>query len=56
MDVLPLPIHKTNANAKVIVVFTEEVREEEENKGWLALSESAFEFWNNEEDAYYDHL
>lgn len=29
---------------------------EEENKGWLALSKSAFEFWNNEGDAYYDHL
>jgi len=25
-----------------------------EDYGWLKLAESAFEFWNNEEDAIYD--
>ncbi|MEM7111935.1 MAG: hypothetical protein AAF614_05845 [Chloroflexota bacterium] len=23
---------------------------------WLTLAESSFEFWNNDEDAYYDNL
>ena len=27
-----------------------------EDYGWLRLAESAFEFWNNEEDAIYDRL
>jgi len=27
-----------------------------EDYGWLKLAESAFEFWDNEEDAVYDQL
>lgn len=27
-----------------------------ENNGWLALAESAFEFWDNEQDAIFDNL
>ncbi|MBE9592674.1 MAG: hypothetical protein IMF19_04270, partial [Proteobacteria bacterium] len=45
------PVNKTT---KVIVLLKEEVNAE--NKDWLKLSESAFEFWDNEEDAYYDNL
>jgi len=30
--------------------------EHDENKDWLKLSERAFEFWDNEEDAYYDDI
>jgi len=48
-----VPVHKT---MKVIVVFKEEFNEGYENKNWLKLSESAFEFWDGEEDAYYDDL
>ncbi|CAD6495014.1 MAG: hypothetical protein EMLJLAPB_01100 [Candidatus Argoarchaeum ethanivorans] len=48
-----VPAHKT---MKVIVVFNEESDDGYENKNWLKLSESAFEFWDNEEDAYYDDL
>jgi hypothetical protein len=39
---------------KVIVLFKEDVNAE--NMDWLKLSETAFEFWDNEEDAYYDDL
>jgi len=46
-----VPVHKTT---KVIVLFKEDVNDE--NKDWLKLSETAFEFWDNEEDAYYDEL
>jgi len=46
---------QTHKTMKVIVVFLEELKEEE-NRGWLTLAESAFEFWDNEEDAYYDNL
>ena len=48
-----VPVHKTT---RVIVVFNEESNDGYENKNWLKLSESAFEFWDNEEDAYYDDL
>jgi len=48
-----VPVHKT---MKVIVVFEEEFNEGYENKDWLKLSERAFDFWDNEEDAYYDDL
>ena len=48
-----VPVHKT---MKVIVVFNEEPDDSYENKNWLKLSESAFKFWDNEEDAYYDDL
>ena len=41
---------------KVIVVFKEEFNEGHDDRNWLKLSESAFEFWDNEEDAYYDDL
>ena len=41
---------------EVIVVFKEEFNEGYANKDWLKLSETAFEFWDNEEDAYYDDL
>lgn len=44
-----VPVHKATS---VIVVFEEGYG----NKDWLKLSESAFEFWDNEEDAYYDDL
>jgi hypothetical protein len=27
-----------------------------ELEGWLALAESSFDFWDNEEDAVYDNL
>jgi len=27
-----------------------------EDYGWLKIAESAFEFWDNEEDAIYDQL
>lgn len=47
------PVHTTT---KVIVVFKEEFNGGYENKNWLKLSESAFGFWDNEEDAYYDDL
>ena len=47
------PVHKT---MKVIVVFKEEFNEGYANKDWLKLSETAFEFWDNEEDSYYDNL
>jgi hypothetical protein len=45
------PVNKTT---KVIVLFKEELNAE--NMDWLKLSESAFVFWDNEEDAYYDNL
>jgi hypothetical protein len=48
-----VPVHRT---MKVIVVFKEDINEGYGNKDWLRLSESAFEFWDNEEDAYYDDL
>lgn len=48
-----VPVHKT---AKVIVLFKDGFNEGYENKDWLKLSESAFEFCDNEEDAYYDDL
>lgn len=48
-----VPVHKP---MKVIVLFKEEFNEGYENKDWLKLSESAFKFWDNEEDAYYDNL
>ena len=31
-------------------------RAEQETLGWLALSESAFSFWENEEDAVWDEV
>ena len=46
-----VPVHKTT---NVIVLFKEEFNDE--NKDWLKLSASAFEFWDNGEDAYYDDL
>ena len=48
-----VPFHKT---MKVIVVFTEEIEENNETRNWLKLAESAFDFWDNEEDEYYDKL
>lgn len=36
------------------VKFKEELNAE--NRDWLKLSETAFVFWDNEEDAYYDDL
>jgi predicted DNA-binding antitoxin AbrB/MazE fold protein len=48
-----VPVHKT---MKVIAVFKEEFNEGYANKDWLKLSETAFEFWDNEEGAYYDDL
>jgi hypothetical protein len=45
------PVNKTT---KVIVLFKEELNAE--NMDWLKLSETAFVFWDNEEDAYYDEL
>ena len=45
------PVNKTT---KVIVLFKEELNAE--NMDWLKLSETAFVFWDNEEDAYYDNL
>jgi len=45
------PVNKTT---KVIVLFKEELNAE--NRDWLKLSETAFVFWDNEEDAYYDDL
>ena len=45
------PVNKTT---KVIVLFKEEWNAE--NMDWLKLSESAFVFWDNEEDAYYNDL
>jgi hypothetical protein len=45
------PVNKTT---KVIVLFKEELNAEDMD--WLKLSESAFVFWDNEEDAYYDDL
>lgn len=27
-----------------------------DNNGWLALAESAFDFWDNEQDAIFDNL
>lgn len=45
------PVNKTT---KVIVLFKEELNAE--NRDWLKLSETAFVFWDNEEDAYYDEL
>ena len=32
------------------------LRPDMEELAWLKLSESAFEFWDNEEDAIYDQL
>ena len=46
-----VPVRKAT---NVIVLFKEEFNDK--NKDWLKLSESAFEFWDNEEDAYYDEL
>lgn len=46
-----VPVHKTT---KVIVLFKEGFNGGSENKDWLKLSESAFEFWDNEEGVYYD--
>ncbi|NQE04997.1 hypothetical protein C5S32_03905 [ANME-1 cluster archaeon GoMg1] len=46
-----VPVRKAT---NVIVLFKEELNDK--NKDWLKLSESAFEFWDNEEDAYYDEL
>ena len=46
-----VPVRKAT---NVIVLFKEEFNDK--NKGWLKLSESAFKFWDNEEDAYYDEL
>jgi len=46
-----IPVRKTT---KVIVLFKEEFNDE--NKDLLKLSESAFEFWDNEEDTFYDDL
>jgi len=48
-----VPVHRT---MKVIVVFEEEFNEGYGTKDWLKLSESAFDFWDNEEDANYDDL
>ena len=48
-----VPVHKAT---NVIVVFKEEFKDGYGNKDWLRLSESAFEFWDNEEDVYYDDL
>ena len=48
-----VPVHRT---MKVIVVFEEEFNEGYGTKDWLKLSESAFDFWDNEEDSYYDDL
>ena len=48
-----VPVHKT---MKAIVIFKEEFNEDYANKDWLKLSETAFESWDNEEDAYYNDL
>jgi hypothetical protein len=48
-----VPVHKP---MKVFVLFREDFYESYENKDWLKLSETAFKFWDNEEDAYYDDL
>jgi predicted DNA-binding antitoxin AbrB/MazE fold protein len=48
-----VPVHKP---MKVFVLFREDFYESHENKDWLKLSETAFKFWDNEEDAYYDDL
>ena len=42
---------------KIYRVFSEEeLRSLSEDLGWLQAAESAFNFWNNEEDAVYDGL
>ena len=48
-----VPVHKT---MKAIVIFKEGFDEGYANKDWLKLPETAFEFWDNENDAYYDDL
>ncbi|MEA3283127.1 MAG: hypothetical protein U9Q68_11370 [Euryarchaeota archaeon] len=47
------PVHST---MNVIVIFKEDINEGYGTKDWLGLSGRAFEFWDNEEDAYYDDL
>ena len=42
---------------KVYRVFSEEeLRSLTDNLIWLKAAEKSFDFWNNEEDAVYDHL
>ena len=48
-----VPVRKT---MNIIVVFKEDFKESYGTENWLKLSEGAFEFWDNEEDAYYDDL
>ena len=36
--------------------FVQQKPSEPENNEWLALAESAFAFWDNEEDAIFDNL
>jgi hypothetical protein len=36
--------------------FAQQKPSEVENNGWLALAESAFTFWDNEQDAIFDNL
>jgi hypothetical protein len=38
------------------ILFERQRSSESEDNGWLALAESAFAFWDNEQDAIFDNL
>ncbi|CAN5822211.1 hypothetical protein BH23ACT11_BH23ACT11_26510 [soil metagenome] len=47
-------ISPLDAGALDIALSEETKRAERESLGWLAASESAFDFWDNEEDEVWD--
>jgi len=68
MSTVSLPSPRVQQAVHIIQEFEAEERDQflsllprllnisPEDYGWLKLAESAFEFWDNEEDAIYDQL
>jgi hypothetical protein len=53
----PLETVTDMATGQVCRVFSEEqLNAERGDLPWLCLAEKSFDFWDNEEDAYYDNL
>lgn len=49
-------ISPINRRAVEEALIAEAERAEQETLGWLAASESAFSFWENEDDAVWDEI
>jgi hypothetical protein len=51
-----VPIHLNSTSVAGLFPGEEAAEELSDLMGWLALAQSAFDFWDNEEDSVYDSL